>query len=107
MAGALDHAWAMIKSKSGEAMTVVTIAIRTSVANNSSLMIPRARPMLMMIRLATPTGVAPWQPVAGMIGMVIFTIASVWAAGRIFRVGILMQGQPPKLGNIVRWALRG
>jgi ABC-2 type transport system permease protein len=68
---------------------------------------PPFTPMLMMIRLATPTGVALWQPVAGMIGMVIFTIASVWAAGRIFHVGILMQGQPPKLGNIVRWALRG
>ena len=68
---------------------------------------PLFTPMLMMVRLATQVGIPSWQPVAGMGGMVLFTLVSVWAAGRIFRVGILMQGQPPKLGNIVRWALRG
>ena len=68
---------------------------------------PLFTPMLMMIRMATQAGIPSWQPVVGMGGMALFTFLSVWAGGRIFRVGILMQGQPPKIGNIIRWALRG
>jgi ABC-2 type transport system permease protein len=48
-----------------------------------------------------------WQPWLGLAGVLLVTAFSVWAGGRIFRVGILMQGTPPKLGNLVRWALRG
>jgi hypothetical protein len=31
----------------------------------------------------------------------------VYAAGRIFRVGILMQGKGASLGQMVRWVFRG
>jgi ABC-2 type transport system permease protein len=68
---------------------------------------PLFTPMSMMVRLGTPGGVPGWQPFVGMAGMIVFTLLSVWAGGRVFRVGILMQGQPPNLGNIIRWALRG
>jgi ABC-2 type transport system permease protein len=30
---------------------------------------------------------------------------AVWVGGRIFRVGILMQGKSPKLGEMLRWAV--
>jgi len=36
-----------------------------------------------------------------------FTLLMVWAGGRVFRVAILMQGTPPGLANILRWAIRG
>jgi hypothetical protein len=39
--------------------------------------------------------------------MLVFTVLFVWAGGRIFRVGILMQGETPKFGNILRWAIHG
>lgn len=65
---------------------------------------PPCTPMLMVLRQTTPTGVPAWQPWAGLAGVLVCTLLSVWLAGRIFRVGLLMQGKPPKLGELVRWA---
>jgi ABC-2 type transport system permease protein len=68
---------------------------------------PPFTPMLMMMRISTPTAIPVWQPWVGLVGVLAFTVLSVWAAGRIFRVAILMQGRPPRVGDLVRWALRG
>jgi ABC-2 type transport system permease protein len=34
------------------------------------------------------------------------TIAALYLAGRIFRIGILRTGQPPRIVEMVKWALR-
>jgi ABC-2 type transport system permease protein len=68
---------------------------------------PPFTPVLMMLRMSTPAGVPTWQPWVGLIGLVAFTLLSVWAGGRIFRVGILMQGQAPKIGQLIKWVIRG
>jgi len=68
---------------------------------------PPATPMLMMARQAVPPGIAIWQPVLGIVLMLLATLVCVYAAGRIFRVGILMQGKGAKVGEIVRWVIRG
>ena len=70
-------------------------------------LIPPFTPMLMLIRQSTPAGVPAWQPWVGLVGVALFTTLCVWGAGRIFRVGILMQGKPPSLVSMVRWAVRG
>jgi ABC-2 type transport system permease protein len=77
-----------------------------SFATTMSL-IPPFTPLLMVLRLGTPGGVPAWQPWAGLVGVFLFTILIIWAGGRIFRVAILLQGTPPKLSNILRWAIRG
>ncbi len=77
-----------------------------SFATSMSL-IPPFTPLLMVLRLSTPGGVPAWQPWAGLVGVFLFTVFFVWVGGRIFRVAILMQGTPPKLSNILRWAFRG
>jgi ABC-2 type transport system permease protein len=68
---------------------------------------PPFTPMLMMLRLSTPGGIPVWQPIVGIAGVLLLTVFSVWAGGRIFRIGILMQGKPPKLLDLFRWAVRG
>lgn len=68
---------------------------------------PLFTPMLMVIRTASPVGIPAWQPWVGLAGVLLFTVFFVWIGGRIFRVGILMQGGPPKLSNMIKWAFRG
>lgn len=68
---------------------------------------PVFTPMLMLLRKAGPVDIPMWQPWVGLAGVILFTIISVWMGGRIFRMGILMQGGAPKIGKIIRWAFRG
>jgi len=70
-------------------------------------LVPPFTPMLMLIRMAVREGVPIWQQILGLGGMIAAAALAVWAAGRIFRVAILMQGVPPKMGNLFRWAFRG
>lgn len=68
---------------------------------------PPATPMLMIIRQAVPPGVPSWQPILGVALVLLTTIACVWVAGRIFRVGILMHGKGAHVGEMLRWVVRG
>jgi len=68
---------------------------------------PPATPMLMLIRQAVPPGVPLWQPLLGFVLVTLMTLATVFAAGRIFRIGILMQGRGAKVGEMMRWIIRG
>jgi ABC-2 type transport system permease protein len=69
--------------------------------------IPFATPMLMIARQAIPPGVPAWQPLVGAAGVLVTSLLCVYAAGRIFRVGILMQGKGAKFGDLFRWVFRG
>jgi ABC-2 type transport system permease protein len=68
---------------------------------------PPFTPPLMMMRQALPGGVPVWQPWAGLLGVVAWTVAVAWAAARIFRIGILMQGKTASVPDLMRWAIRG
>lgn len=70
-------------------------------------LLPPFTPLIMMLRQAMPGGVPAWQPWAGLAGVVVWTLLITWAAARVFRVGILLQGQPPKVAEMLRWAVRG
>jgi ABC-2 type transport system permease protein len=68
---------------------------------------PPATPMLMIIRQTVPPGIPLWQPLLGVALVLLTSLVCVFAAGRIFRVGILMQGKGAKISEMFRWALRG
>lgn len=89
------------------------IAGQTALSNpNGSLatavsLFPFGTPIMMVARLAAPPGPPWWHPVVGVVGVLLMTLVCVWAAGRIFRVGILMQGKGARFGDLARWVLRG
>jgi ABC-2 type transport system permease protein len=68
---------------------------------------PFSTPMLMVARVAVPPGVPWWQPTLGAALVLVTSLACVWAAGRIFRVGLLMQGKGVRLADLARWVVRG
>jgi len=68
---------------------------------------PPATPMLMIIRQTVPPGIPLWQPLLGVALVLLASLVCVFAAGRIFRVGILMQGKGARISEMFRWALRG
>jgi ABC-2 type transport system permease protein len=64
---------------------------------------PTASPFLMLIRLAMTPPPPMWQ-----VGLSVFltlgtTALFIWAAARIFRIGLLMQGKPPNLPELLKW----
>jgi ABC-2 type transport system permease protein len=68
---------------------------------------PLATPLLMPLRLAVDPGLPIWQPFLGMLLALATTTLFVFAAGRVFRIGILMQGKGFSFGQVVRWVARG
>lgn len=70
-------------------------------------LIPIWTPMTMAMRLAMPSAVPAWQIPVSLLGCALASMLCLWAAGRIFRIGLLMQGKAPKLTDMVRWAVAG
>jgi len=65
--------------------------------------IPFQTPFAMMLRIAVPPGPPLWQLVLAVVMLTAVTVGTVWVAGRIFRVGLLMQGKAPNLPELLRW----
>ena len=64
---------------------------------------PPATPMLMFLRLAIPPGPAWWEVALGLILTTAFMLGCVWASAKIFRIGILSQGQAPSFAKMAKW----
>jgi ABC-type Na+ efflux pump permease subunit len=90
-------------------MFVWMSVIKEPLSTSSTLMsfFPPATPMLMMLRISVAPGLPMWQPLLGIVIVLLAAIAAVFVAGRIFRVGILMQGKGANFSEMFRWAVRG
>ena len=59
----------------------------------------------MLMRLALSPAPPAWQVVLSVILTTLTAIFCVWAAGKIFRTGLLMQGKAPSFAELARWVV--
>jgi ABC-2 type transport system permease protein len=64
---------------------------------------PTAAPFLMLLRIMLPPGPPAWQIVLAVVLTAITSTAAVYAAGKIFRTGLLMQGKAATFGEMWKW----
>jgi ABC-2 type transport system permease protein len=90
-------------------MFVWMSVIKEPLSTSSTLMsfFPPATPMLMMLRISVAPSLPIWQPLLGIVIVLLSAVVAVFVAGRIFRVGILMQGKGANFSEMLRWAVRG
>jgi len=70
-------------------------------------LIPPFTPTVMVMRMASSVTIPMWQPLVGLLGVILFTIFTVWIGARIFRTAILIQGQKPTFANLYKYAFKG
>jgi ABC-type Na+ efflux pump permease subunit len=70
-------------------------------------LVPPATAMLMVLRMAASPDIPLWQPALGVLILLAATGVCVFAAGRIFRIAILAQGQTPKFKQLWQWIVTG
>jgi ABC-2 type transport system permease protein len=74
-----------------------TIAVITS-------FVPPLSPFVMVLRIAAAPEPLPLpQVLLALVWAAACAGGMIWAAGRIFRVGVLMQGKPPSPLQLLRW----
>ncbi|MGB9625232.1 MAG: ABC transporter permease [Phycisphaerae bacterium] len=67
-------------------------------------LVPPMTPFIMVLRLTSGEATIPlWQQVAVPLWLAAWVLIAMWAAGRVFRVGLLMYGKPPGPAELVRW----
>jgi len=64
---------------------------------------PTATPFLMLLRIMLPPGPPGWQIGLSLVLTGLTSIAAVYAAGKIFRTGLLMQGKAATFGEMWKW----
>ena len=67
---------------------------------------PMAAPV-MAARVASETPPPHWEIGLGLLTSGGFSLALLWAAGRLYRVGLLLRGAPPNLMTLLRWIRTG
>jgi ABC-type Na+ efflux pump permease subunit len=66
--------------------------------------IPPLTPFVMILRLGQSTEPIPgWQIALSMVIGFAAVFVAIWAAAKIFRVGVLMYGKPPTPATLLKW----
>jgi ABC-2 type transport system permease protein len=93
-------------------LSMLPVFVWTAVLKNPSSplsvgmsLFPPASPFLMLMRLALRPAPPAWQVVLSVVLTTLTALAIIWAAGKIFRTGLLMQGKPPTFAELARWVM--
>lgn len=65
-------------------------------------MLPFSAPIIMPMRMSL-VAVPAWQIVGSLVGMLAACAAAIWFSARIYRVGLLMYGKRPSVGELFKW----
>ncbi|HEY6724710.1 MAG TPA: ABC transporter permease [Polyangiaceae bacterium] len=68
---------------------------------------PFTAPLAMPVRMGIVQSVPAWQVATCFLLSGAATALTLFAAGRVFRIGMLAQGKLPSLGELTRWVLKG
>jgi ABC-2 type transport system permease protein len=63
--------------------------------------VPFIAPMAMFVRICMTT-VPPWQIALSLASMLLTILATGWISSRIYRLGVLMYGKPPRLAELIQ-----
>ena len=64
---------------------------------------PPVSPFVMMMRIGAAAPPPDWQVWLAILVNAVAAVVSVWLAGKVFRIGLLMNGKPPNLLTLWRW----
>ena len=68
--------------------------------------VPPISPFVMVLRIPAAAGSVPvpaWQIGLSLVIGIASVVGAVWAAAKIFRVGVLMYGKPPNFTTLIKW----
>ena len=65
--------------------------------------IPPVNPFVMMLRITSTEPPPTWQVLLSILVGLAGVWVAVWAAAKIFRIGLLMFGKPPNFLTLLRW----
>ena len=66
---------------------------------------PLTAPVIMPMRMAL-VDVGPLETALVIGGLALTVLGAVWLAARVYRVGLLMYGKRPSVGELARWVAR-
>lgn len=91
-------------------LTVVPMMLWWAITQNPNSMlaivlsyIPPITPFVMILRICADPEIPMIEVVATQAVLWVSVLLTIWLAGKIFRVGVLMYGKPPSPAELLRW----
>lgn len=75
----------------------------TSTFSHVLSFIPPITPYVMILRICADPDTPLWQIVVTLLLLWLSVLFAIWAAAKVFRIGVLMYGKPPTPRELFRW----